>query len=201
MNKELIQRVLLKILKRMKEEMSEDERKELLNERDENGVALIHYITTMDYCDLIEPLAKSGADINVKTLCGLTPLIIAAAKGLEKCVKRLIRSGAFLVDSMSNDVLQEQVSRSKKRREEPEKRQEFPNKLNNLANMLGGEWVTNRSQHGIMEMILRDMTLKNAVKTEIDQELERKIEAKFQQLNLERKSECKTSPYNSRLKE
>jgi ankyrin repeat protein len=66
----------------------------LLNEYDPNGATLIHYITAMNYHEMITLLHEYGADINILTKSGLSPIVIAAAKGYEKSVKRLMRLGA-----------------------------------------------------------------------------------------------------------
>ena len=41
-------------------------------------------------------LHEHGADLNLKSSNDFTPLVIAAAKGYEKSVKKLIRLGATL---------------------------------------------------------------------------------------------------------
>lgn len=95
LNREFVKRVLVKILERMKNEMSESERKNLLNQFDPNGATLLHYVTALNYYELIPVLHEYGADINIKSaLNQLSPLMIAAAKGHEKGVKKLMRLGA-----------------------------------------------------------------------------------------------------------
>lgn len=96
LNREFISRILLKILARLKKEVPEKERITLLNSLDQNGVSLLHYLIALNYFELIKPLCEMGVDINLKTLSGLSPLVIAAAKGYEKAVKKLIRLGAIL---------------------------------------------------------------------------------------------------------
>ena len=48
----------------------------------------------MNYYEMIPILHENGADINIQSKSGLTSLVIAAAKGFEKAVKRLMRLGA-----------------------------------------------------------------------------------------------------------
>lgn len=74
--------------------MNNEERLSLINELDPNGGALIHYITALNYYEIIPLLHEHGADINIQSSSGITPLVIAAAKGFEKCVKKLMRLGA-----------------------------------------------------------------------------------------------------------
>lgn len=72
----------------------------MINEIDAEGGALIHYITALDYYELLNLLHENGADLNLKSKENLTPLVIAAAKGCEKSVKKLIRLGAtFCLDN------------------------------------------------------------------------------------------------------
>jgi ankyrin repeat protein len=92
MNREFLKRVMTKILNRMKSELPNDERFQLINESDQYGGSLIHYVTALDYSELIVLLYEHGA--NLKAGSKITPLVIAAGKGYEKCVKKLIRLGA-----------------------------------------------------------------------------------------------------------
>lgn len=78
----------------MKEKMSSEERINILNEQDQNGACFIHYVTALNYYEMITLLHDNGADINLLTKSGLSPIVIAAAKGHEKSVKRLMRLGA-----------------------------------------------------------------------------------------------------------
>ena len=55
----------------------------------------MHYVTALNYYELIQVLVENGANINIQSSTNnITPLVIAAAKGHEKCVKWLIRLGA-----------------------------------------------------------------------------------------------------------
>lgn len=54
----------------------------------------MHYITALDYYELIPVLHEYGANLNLKSSNNMTPLVIASAKGFEKSVKKLIRLGA-----------------------------------------------------------------------------------------------------------
>lgn len=56
----------------------------------------MHYFTALNYYELIPILFENGANLNLKSKTGLTALVIAAAKGYEKAVKKLIRLGAVL---------------------------------------------------------------------------------------------------------
>lgn len=95
LNKEFIKRVLEKILAKLKSEKTEAERLALINTLDEKGASLLHYVTALNYYDLISLLVEFGADINVKCVNNnVTPLMIACAKGHEKSVKKLVRLGA-----------------------------------------------------------------------------------------------------------
>ena len=65
-----------------------------MNLVDEKGASLLHYITALNYYELIPILHEYGANVNIKSSNNLTPLMIAAAKGHEKSVKKLMRLGA-----------------------------------------------------------------------------------------------------------
>lgn len=95
LNKEFIKRVLQKILNRLREKFSEIDRKQLINDFDQDGNTILHYVTALNYYELIPLLYENGADLNVKSSKNnLTPLMVAAAKGYEKSVKKLMRLGA-----------------------------------------------------------------------------------------------------------
>lgn len=81
----------------MRNEIPNDERLMLLNQIDSYGASLLHYVTALDYYELIPILFEHQADINIRSSSCLTPLVIAAAKGYEKSVKKLIRYGAVLI--------------------------------------------------------------------------------------------------------
>ncbi len=56
----------------------------------------MHYVAALNYYNIIPLLVKHGSDINARTeKDGLTPLMIAAAKGYEKSVRKLVRLGAL----------------------------------------------------------------------------------------------------------
>lgn len=83
--------------------MNNEERIKLLNELDSNGGAILHYITALNYYESIPVLYEHGADINISSSTGITPLVIAAAKGYEKSVKKLMRLGSvFSILNRSN---------------------------------------------------------------------------------------------------
>lgn len=95
LNKEFAIRVIDKLLKRMKAEMTDEVRIRLLNEYDQYGGTLIHYITGLNYYELIPLLHANGVDINIRTSSNnVSPLMIAISKGHEKSVKKLMRLGA-----------------------------------------------------------------------------------------------------------
>ena len=72
---------------------------QVLNESDEHGASLIHYFTALDYPELIEFMHSQGADINLKAKdSNFSPLVIAAAKGLDKSVRILMKLGAKILN-------------------------------------------------------------------------------------------------------
>lgn len=94
LNRELFKRVLIKILLRLKAEFSSEDALKLVNSVDEHDASILHYVSALNYYELIPILVENGADVNLKSKNGLTPLMISAAKGHEKAVKKLMRLGA-----------------------------------------------------------------------------------------------------------
>ena len=116
LNREFIKRVLTKILEKIKEEITNEEATKLINEIDEYGASLLHYVTAINYYELIPILHEAGADLNIKTSNNLTPLIIAAAKGHEKSLKKLIRLGAVFWKDESEDEWEDEIANNERER-------------------------------------------------------------------------------------
>ena len=90
-------KILDKILIKMKASFSKAERIQIINEVDENGYALVHYLTHVNYFEAVKLLADFGADINLQVnKSNEYPLYIAAAKGFDKTIQVLIQNGAVL---------------------------------------------------------------------------------------------------------
>jgi ankyrin repeat protein len=125
-----------------------------------------------------------GANLSLKTTFKgqeLTPLMIAAAKGHEKSVKKLMRLGASLVHSKSINVtssskvsLEEQgtskasatgtVENQSRRQYRRSSFREERKKEQTEAHHEAAINLALRNKHPIIaEMILRDITLKDAV--------------------------------------
>lgn len=103
LNRELFLRVMQKALTLMNEWMSKEEIAQILNEVDESGATLIHYVTALDYHELINILYANGCDINAKITNNITPLVIAVANNFIKSVKQLIRLGATFWNEQDDD--------------------------------------------------------------------------------------------------
>ena len=111
----------------------------MLNEKDSQGCALIHYIAALNYYEMIELLKDYGAALDIKTDNEyLTPSVISAAKGNKKTLSPLLSFGV--------------------KEEEKEKQGETESKLVNPMKL-----AVKGNYHGILEMLLRDMTLKSAM--------------------------------------
>lgn len=70
---------------------------------------MIHYFVALDFQDMIYLLESYGADINIRdSVNGLTPLVVAAAKGLDKMARVLVSLGAEIltkvVEENSEDI-------------------------------------------------------------------------------------------------
>jgi ankyrin repeat protein len=109
LNREFIKRVMTKMLTRMKDELNSEERMRLVNDLDEYGGSLLHYVTALDYYEMIPLLHEYGADLNIKSSNNMTSLVIAAAKGHEKSVKKLIRLGAVFWNDGENDLWEDDI--------------------------------------------------------------------------------------------
>lgn len=96
MSREYIKRVMVSLFEKLHHKNPESLKQDL-NSKDDKGCALIHYICALNYHDLIPLMHEYGADINLPMGDkGRTPLVIAAARGNEKTVKKLMRLGASL---------------------------------------------------------------------------------------------------------
>ena len=59
---------------------------------------MIHYFVCLNLDDMVYLLESYGADINIKDkVNGLTPLVVAAAKGLDKTARVLVSLGANIL--------------------------------------------------------------------------------------------------------
>jgi hypothetical protein len=56
LNREFLKRVMTKVLQRLKDEVPLEERLKLINAVDENGATLLHYVTALNYYELIQLL-------------------------------------------------------------------------------------------------------------------------------------------------
>jgi len=93
----LLERVVRVMVQMMKEE------KDLVGEMDaldDSGFNLLHYTVTFSHEKLVSLLLEYGADPNIKTSTGDTPLHLAAEQGDMSIAKKLVKAGAdpFAVD-------------------------------------------------------------------------------------------------------
>ena len=130
--------------------------------------------------------------MNIKSANNLTPLMVAAAKGHEKAVKKLMRLGAIFQND-NNEVDQRYHSSEKSENSmgssyNDEVSSQNSNYVNEPVPMPQMQCLTSQSSfsnkdkreregnalelalqnrhHGIVEMLLRDMTLKDAVRND-----------------------------------
>lgn len=103
-SREYTVKILEKILSRMKTSFQKAKRVSIINEVDDQGYALIHYFTHVNYSEAVKLLADFGADINLKVgNLNEYPLYIAAAKGFDRTIQVLIQNGALLNSLGRND--------------------------------------------------------------------------------------------------
>ena len=150
-----------KLFKKLKEKFGVEETAKLINEKDSSGCALIHYIAALNYYELIEVLKSYGAELDIKTTNeNLTPLVISAAKGNKKTLSKLLSFGAN----------EEEKSDAKK------------SKNKSIQQLNPVQIAVERKYHGILELLLRDITLKDAMSGESNEnytnpcEIKRRIE-------------------------
>jgi ankyrin repeat protein len=65
-----------------------------LNEKDNYGLAPIHYATTKRWNEIVKDLLRNGANVNEKDKYGFTSLQFASRIGYPEIVKELLQSGA-----------------------------------------------------------------------------------------------------------
>ena len=95
---EMVKAVKATILAFAERRGSREEVARVLDAPDDQGVSLIHYLTALDYSELIEFVHSYGANINLKPKdSNFSPLVIAAAKGLYKSVRTLMHLGAEIL--------------------------------------------------------------------------------------------------------
>jgi len=67
----------------------------MLDTPDNHGACLIHYLIALNETEMIDFLCKYGADTNLKVVhTNYSPLMIAAARGLQQAYQILLSHGA-----------------------------------------------------------------------------------------------------------
>jgi len=157
-------------------------------------------VAALDFYNLIQSFSAVGADLNVRTVeTHLTPLIISAALGHEKTLKRLLTYGAVFwemegdsaensdsgehseeelvseIDSVleneKKSILRSQCSRGSARRS---------------ANDEAIEMALLNRHHDIVEMLLRDASLKRAMEDKSQERSGEKAEGHSNSITLKR---------------
>ena len=77
------------IVEGIKDSCGEDKVKELLDEPDQHGFYIIHYLTKLGFFESIKTVIKYGADINVKYNNSITPLHIAFSSKNKQLIEYL----------------------------------------------------------------------------------------------------------------
>ena len=91
--------------------------KEVLYYRTAKGNTLLHEAVDADQPDVVQLLLLHGLTPDVRAKGGLTPLHMAATKGLVGCVRALVKNGADITlrDDLGQDAIAKSGLRSKKR--------------------------------------------------------------------------------------
>jgi len=177
-------KVCVEVLQKLKEKFGSVRTANFLNSYDEHGCALIHYISVLDYYELIEPLHSFGAILDIKTQNEqLTPLVISAANGNKKTLSQLLP-----------------YTETSHEEEKTSKSCVSPLKI-----------AVDRRHHDVLEMLLRDMTLKDAISMPTQnytepEEFKRKLEQETMRrgrelvVNSSRNEEFEDAMKNSRNK-
>ncbi len=156
------------LFKRLRQRLGAEETVRIINEQDEHGCALLHYVTALDYYELIEVFAHYGAALDVMTKDNLTPLIISAAIGNKKTLSQLLSFG---------------ISGAEEQKTGSRRSPAVSPTRGRTANVDPLRVAIEHKHHGILEMLLRDMTLKDAIESNSSDEkfhcpsdIQRKIE-------------------------
>lgn len=79
LSREFTCKILSRLLKQLKN-------KQIMNQIDHHGYALIHYLTFVNFHECIKLMGDFGADLNLMAKDGSNPLLIAVSKGHEASV-------------------------------------------------------------------------------------------------------------------
>ena len=146
-SREYIQKILEQILQKLSAKYDQKYVIECINQIDKDGYALIHYFTLLEYNQAIQILIQHGADVNIRsTRDNSFPLKIAAQKGYEATVQLLIRQGKASLENNANP------------------KNKLPKNVNLKKNESFNIALKNKN-YGVAECILRDISLKDAIKT------------------------------------
>ena len=74
-----------------------------VNLQDKEGKSALHWAVESEKDEYVDWLLCRGADVNLQTKEGATPLMIAAAKGAETMVEKLLKASGLEVNIQDND--------------------------------------------------------------------------------------------------
>ena len=173
-------RVIRLIFNKMMNIFGKEKSARMINKRDPHGLSIVHYIVCLDYYELIHDLYEAGADLSLPTLIpgkkwdDMIPIVICSAKGFENTLSELLKY-----------VPTPYTVKEKEKRLEwsllaPETRVQNSKPLSQgsvehhdsdsdeEAKSIDGpfEVAFNNNHHEILEILLREMTLQKALRTD-----------------------------------
>lgn len=164
LNRQFFLELTGKMFEKMRKILPKEEIKRIINALDENGAALLHYFSALDYYEVVSLFKQIGADLNVKSWNGLTPLFISASRGNEKTVSKLVYYGVEIITqsrpkhSHTEDKnTSAELSRSSKYKVLVQEEEKEHDAL---------KIALHNNHHGIVEMLLRDVTLNKEMNKE-----------------------------------
>ena len=173
-------RVIRLIFNKMMNIYSKERSARIINQRDSHGLSIVHYVVCLDYFELIHDLYEIGVDLSLLTLIpgkkwdDMIPIVICSAKGFENTLSELLKyiptsytikeiekrleSTSLVPNSQSHNnihLTQGSVENHEFDSDEEIKSIEGP-----------FEAAFNNNRDEILEILLREMTLRNSLKTD-----------------------------------
>lgn len=181
-NRSYFIRVTRLVFNKMRVIYGKERSSRVLNRRDKDGFSIIHYVVCLDYFELIPDLHSLGADLSLPTWMpgkqkeNMIPIVIWSAKGYQKTLNALLQYVAIPYNADEKEV---RLNWTKSILED--ERENRPDNLNHSENSDSDEEdksegpleaAFNNKQHEILEILLRDMTLQKALKTDNSSEVD-----------------------------
>lgn len=190
-------RVIRLLFKKLTQVFPQEKVKALVDKIDKYGMNLTHYIVLLDYYELIQDLFNIGANLSLPTsipnsTMNMVPIVICSGKGFQNTLSELLKYVSLPYSSEKEVRLEDQeliiksnsvvLSPTTRALRDQADRSDGGSDYEEHKVIDGAlEMAFKNRQHEIAEIILRDMTLQKALKTDNSSE-NGDIEPKYQQL-------------------